>query len=141
MEKIYHHFIIKAPVAKVFESITSIEGLRNWWTTDTTGSTEKNGELRFGFGGPEMFNKMKVAGMEKNKSLQWKCIDGPKEWIGAELSFRLSTDKDGNTVVRFTHDGWKTINDFFGSCNYHWGLFMKSLKSLCESGKGTPHGV
>jgi hypothetical protein len=38
----------------------------------------KKRELRFGFGGPEMFNKMKVTGMEKNKSLQWKCIDGPK---------------------------------------------------------------
>src|SRR4051794_9568392 len=103
MEKIYHHFVIKAPVAKVFGSITTVEGLRNWWTTDTTGSPDKNGELRFGFGA-DTFNKMKVMGMEKNKSLQWECIEGPDDWIGADLSFRLSEDKDGNTVVRFTHD-------------------------------------
>ena len=140
MEKIYHHFVVKAPVAKVFEAITSLEGLRNWWTNDTTGSSAKDGELRFGFGG-EMFNKMKVAGLEKNKSLQWKCIAGPEDWISATLTFELNEDKDKNTVVSFSHDGWKQMNEFYGSCNYHWGLFMKSLKSLCETGKGTPHGA
>lgn len=30
MEKIYHHFGVKAPVEKVFEASTGFEGLRNW---------------------------------------------------------------------------------------------------------------
>lgn len=135
MEKIYHHFVIKAPPAKVYEAITTLEGLRNWWTTDSTGKPEKNGELRFGFGG-NMYNKMKVAGLTKNKSLEWKCIEGPEDWIDTTLMFRLKEDKDNQTVVDFSHNGWKTMNEFYGVCNYHWGLFMKSLKPLCETGKG-----
>jgi hypothetical protein len=87
-----------------------------------------------------MFNKMKVTETEKNKLVTWKCIEGPEDWVGTTISFTLSEDKDKNTIVKFEHNNWKEANDFYGSCNYHWGLFMKSLKTLCETGKGSPHG-
>jgi uncharacterized protein YndB with AHSA1/START domain len=140
MANIFHHFVVKSPVTKVYEAISQLDGLKSWWTVDTTGDPQKDGQIRFGFGG-EMYNKMRVTAAEKNKLISWKCIEGPEDWVGTNLSFTLSEDKDKNTIVKFQHNDWKEANDFYGSCNYHWGLFMKSLKSLCETGKGTPHGA
>jgi uncharacterized protein YndB with AHSA1/START domain len=138
MEKIFHNFGIKAPMTKVYEALTTLQGLKGWWTVDTTGDPKIGGELRFGFS-TDMFNRMQVTGSEKDKTVTWKCIDGPEDWIGTTVSFNLFVDQNKNTGVKFVHDGWKEINDFYGACNYHWGLYMKSLKTLCETGKGMPH--
>ena len=137
MVKIYHKFVVKAPIARVYEAIAKLDGLNKWWTTGTTGNPEKGGELRFGFGG-EDFVRMKVTGNEKNNLVSWTCIEGPEDWMGTNLDFKVSEDK-GKTTVKFEHNGWKEANDFYGSCNFDWGRFMVSLKSLCETGKGTPH--
>jgi hypothetical protein len=88
-----------------------------------------------------MFNKMKIISLKKDQKVDWHCVDGPKDWIGTRLRFELSEDKDKNTRVKFEQCGWKESNDFYASCNYHWGQFMKSLKSLCEKGEGDPHLV
>jgi uncharacterized protein YndB with AHSA1/START domain len=138
MEKIFHNFGIKAPMSKVYEALTTLNGLKSWWTSDTTGNPAPGGELRFGFSA-EMFNRMTVTASEKDKSVSWKCTEGPPDWIGTTISFTFFVDQNNNTGVRFVHDKWKEANDFYGVCNYHWGLYMKSLKSFCETGKGTPH--
>lgn len=143
MIKIFHHFITKAPIAKVYEVISTINGLKKWWTTDATGSTEKGGEIRFGFG--KDYDLMKETVNEKNKLVSWEVIESSFpdgiQWIGTNISFSLSEDANKNTVVKFQHSNWKEATDFYGVCNYHWGIFMVSLKSLCETGRGNPQVV
>ena len=46
----YHaNITINAPVDTVFAAVSSVAGLSGWWTTDTGGSPEPGGELRFTF--------------------------------------------------------------------------------------------
>jgi len=137
MVNIQHNFMVNAPVVRVYEAITTLDGLRRWWTKETTGNPDKDGEIRFGFG-EEFYNKMKVSALTKDASVAWDCTDGPPDWLGTQIIFTLSEQKNGCSV-KFEHKGWKEANDFYGMCNYHWGLYMKSLKLLCETGKGTPH--
>jgi uncharacterized protein YndB with AHSA1/START domain len=139
MANIYHHFVINTPATKVYGAVSTLDGLRNWWTKDTTGNPNKNGEIRFGFG-ENIFNKMKVTNVEKNKLITWNCIEGHPDWVGTNLSFQLLEEK-GNTIVKFRHNDWKEENDFFGSCNFHWAFYMQSLKALCETGEGKPYKV
>ena len=40
---IKHLFHIDASREKVFEAISTIKGLSNWWTSQTTGSSAKEG--------------------------------------------------------------------------------------------------
>jgi hypothetical protein len=137
MEKIFHNFDVKTSASKIYEELVTVKGLQNWWTNGTSGNADKGGELKFSFGS-NYVKTMKVTKTEKNKTVQWKCVHGPKDWIGTTLTFKLKQSK-GITNVRFVHDKWKKANDFYGHCNYHWGLFMKSLKTLAETGKGMPH--
>lgn len=46
---------------------------------------------------------------------------------------------NGSLNLRFSHIGWKKETDLFAECNYHWGLYIKSLKTYIETGKGNSH--
>ena len=136
MASIDHMFHIDAPIEKVFRAITSIEGLQTWWTTGASGETQVGGTITFPFA-DEAMCVMNVHSKENNKTLAWKCVEGPDDWVGTELSFELAS-VSGKTRVRFTHGGWKQQNDFFANCNFSWGKYLRSLRQLCETGKGAP---
>ncbi|HEX3992873.1 MAG TPA: hypothetical protein VHX39_17010, partial [Acetobacteraceae bacterium] len=61
---------------------------------------------------------------------------GPEEWIGTKISFDLEQRGDW-TIVLFKHTGWKQPVAFMHHCSTKWAVFLLSLKSLLETGKGT----
>jgi uncharacterized protein YndB with AHSA1/START domain len=136
MEHIRHYVLIKAPINSVYKAITTQEGLSQWWTNQTTAKAEIGFVNEFRFG-PEYFNKMRISELVSDKLVSWHCEDGDKEWIGTKLTFSLSS-KDGSTILRFAHREWHEATEFYENCNFHWGLFLNSLKMLCETGKGKP---
>ncbi|MDO5970129.1 SRPBCC domain-containing protein [Flavivirga aquimarina] len=137
MANIRHHFTIKAPIKKVYDALTLEEGLKGWWTDDTSAKHELGNINHFKFGS-EYFNKMKVLELNFPSNVSWECVDGDKEWIGTKLAFELE-EKEGDTYLKFSHLNWADESEFFGFCNYHWGRFLYSLKSLCETGIGQPY--
>lgn len=134
MENIRHYLVIQAPIQKVYEAITSQEGLSNWWTEETIAKPEIGFLNEFKFG-EEYLNKMRIKELIPNKSVLWLCEDGDKEWINTKVSFNLKS-KEGETILQFSHEGWREATEFYASCNFHWGRFMESLKLLCETGNG-----
>jgi len=127
---------INATQAQVYKKLTSIEGLRNWWTDQTTGSTDINNLIDFRFG-DLYFIQMKVIKLEKDKLVQWQCIKADEDWIGTIISFKLDSGGD-KTLLRFTHDKWPTHGDFFAHCNLSWAKYLLSLRLLLETGNGQP---
>lgn len=141
MSVIKHALDIEAPLELVYGELTTLGGLRGWWTTDTTGNPEKGGELKFGFGGGRN-NLMKVTENKRNKSVSWKVISSSfplgKQWVGTQISFGLSEAKNRGTTVTFQHAGWAKETDFYELCSTEWERALHSLKKLCENGKGEP---
>jgi uncharacterized protein YndB with AHSA1/START domain len=119
----------------VYRALTTLEGLSGWWTTDTRGESKVGGviEFRFGPGGIDM----KVLELDPGKRVLWQVVNGPEEWIGTKVSFDLSRDGEW-TIVLFKHQGWKEPVDFMHHCSTKWAVFLLSLKSLLETGKGAP---
>ena len=136
MPSIKHYLLIKALPEKVYNAITKTKGLCGWWTTGAKTDEHIGGTAEFIFG-ERYYNKMKITNLLNNEKVEWKCLEGDKEWIDTTFLFELE-EKDGGTIVRFSHNNWKEETDFFASCNYNWGYYLKSLKQLCETGKGTP---
>jgi hypothetical protein len=54
------------------------------------------------------------------------------------MTFELEPHAKG-TILVFHHEGWKAYSNEFASCSYDWALFFRSLKFLCEKGKGFPY--
>ena len=134
MAEIFHLFNIKTEDAgKVFSAITEQGGLASWWTTETE---VQDNILKFTFT-KDYYKKMKVVKSEAHKYVEWECIHADDQWLATRMSFDIIT-KEGSVDVRFRHFGWKEQTDLFGICNYHWGLYMKSLKTYIETGTGNP---
>lgn len=127
--------VIKAAPEKIYNAITTQEGIESWWCKHTTAKPEEGFVNIFVFG--KFQNEMKVTSLIPDKKVEWKCINSIEEWVGTTISFELEV-KERNTLVRFTHAGWRAATDTFAGCTYDWALFMKSLKSFCETGTGTP---
>jgi uncharacterized protein YndB with AHSA1/START domain len=130
-------FHINAPQEKVFEAISSIKGIQNWWTVQTSGSDKKGGTISFRFG--EMGPDFKVIEQIPNKKIKWQCTAGIPDWIGTTVNFDLDQN-EGKTRVRFEHGGYPNDGDFFASCAFSWGRYMESLRQYCQTSKGEAYG-
>jgi len=136
MVDILHRVGIKSSSPdETYKALATREGLAAWWTSNTQGESKVGGTLQFRFkaGGFDM----KVLELQPAKRVLWQVIDGPAEWIGTNLSFDLKQD-DGYTLVLFKHQGWKEPVEFMHHCSTKWAVFLLSLKSLVETGKGAP---
>ena len=78
-----------------------------------------------------------VLELDPDKRVLWQVVDGPQEWIGTTVSFDLRQEGDW-TIILFKHQGWKEPVEFMHHCSTKWGVFLISLKSLLETGKGAP---
>ena len=136
MPSIKHYLPIKAHPEEVYNAINQTKGLKGWWTAEAKADEKVGGTAEFIFG-ERYYNKMKITNLLNNKKVEWKCLEGDKEWIGTTFLFELE-EKDEYTILRFSHNNWREETDFFASCNYNWGYYLKSLKQYCETGEGTP---
>jgi hypothetical protein len=132
MVDILHRVGIGAPVAKVYDVLTSLEGHRAWWDSGATGDAGQGGLLTF-------FKKcdMLVVEAKPNELVKWKCVKGPEEWVDTEVVFQLLYKQD-QCFVLFSHAGWKKPVEFMHHCSTKWATFLLSLKQLVETGQGRP---
>lgn len=136
MPDILHKVGIKSSSPdRVYKSLTAVEGLSGWWTADTRGESTIGGVLQFRFG--EGGFDMKVVELQPAKCVLWQVIDGPEEWLGTRIIFDIKQHGDW-TIVLFRHQGWKEPVEFMHHCSTKWAVFLLSLKSLLETGKGAP---
>ena len=136
MVDILHRVAFRASPQAAYKALTARDDLAAWWTTDTRGGSAVDEVIHFQFGDKGFFD-MKVLELVPGRRVLWQVVDGPKEWIGTRVRFELSRDGDYTTLL-FTHEGWKEPVEFMHHCSTKWGIFLMSLKSLVETGKGAP---
>ncbi|MBP8156903.1 MAG: SRPBCC domain-containing protein [Flavobacterium sp.] len=141
MVNIIHRIGIKASLQKVYEALSTTEGISNWWTQDTSGTSQTGKTITVRFQtleGKELGNmNMVVKTLEPNKKIHWKFTAGPEEWINTEVTFDLHEEEE-YTIVLFAHKNWKEEVEFKAHCSMKWAIFLFSLKELIETGKGKP---
>jgi uncharacterized protein YndB with AHSA1/START domain len=136
MAEIRHRVGIRGSAAEIYALLTADSGLSRWWTTDTNGAGPVGSIIafRFGGGGPDFT----VIELVPNRLVRWRHTgDIPEDWKGSEVSFELDEEKK-QTMVNFRHYNWARSDDFLAHCSTKWGIFMMSIKSCIETGKGQP---
>ena len=136
MVDILHRIGATATPDKVYDALTTRDGLAAWWTTDTTGDSAVDGTIKFRFGDAGGFD-MKVLDQRPNERVAWEVTDGPEEWIGTRVRFDLKEEGD-YTIVLFAHEGWAEPGEFLSHCSTKWASYLLSLKALVETGRGSP---
>ena len=141
MLHIIHRVGIKATVQEVYQALATTKGISDWWTKDTSGTSEigKTVVTRFHtLEGNEVGSmQFEIQGLEPDKKVHWKFVEGPQEWIGTEVIFELHQEDD-YTIVLFRHINWAEEVEFKAHCSMNWAIFLLSLKQLGETGTGKP---
>lgn len=132
---------IKAPAAKVYAALSTIDGLAAWWTQATTGTSKVDGTIAFRFhqpSGEEIGGfDMQVLELVPDQKVRWRVKAGPDEWVGTDIEFNLSR-QDEHTIVMFGHRKWREEAEFMAHCSTKWATFLLSLRDLVETGQGKP---
>ncbi len=140
MFDILHRVGIKSSLDEVYKALTTREGLAAWWAINTQGEGKVGGVIKFRFSaaGVEIGGfDMKVLELLPAKRVLWQVVEGPQEWVGTKVSFDLRQSGD-HAIVLFKHQGWKEPVEFMHHCSTKWAIYLMSLKSLVETGKGSP---
>jgi uncharacterized protein YndB with AHSA1/START domain len=125
---------------EVYGALTTIDGLSGWWASNTsardkTGSVEVGGVIEFRFV-PGGFD-MAVLELTPAERVRWQVVEGPAEWIGTTVNWEIRQEHD-YTIVMFSHCGWTEPVEFMHHCSTKWATYLMSLKSLLETGAGSP---
>jgi uncharacterized protein YndB with AHSA1/START domain len=141
MVNIIHRIGIRSSAAKVYKALSTIKGLANWWTEEVEGDEKIGGKIEFTFrsetGDIKGKMVMEVQELNPEKYVRWRCVDGPAEWIGTDITFELSMQGD-QIIIIFGHRNWREAIEFTAHCSMKWAVFLLSLREYVETGKGKP---
>ena len=136
MPDIVHRVGMKASPNRVYRAISTLDGLSHWWIVGTTGDASVGGTIHFKPEGGGF--AMQVVESKPGRLVRWKCVGGPDEWVGTEITFLLKA-QSRTTFVLFRHAGWREQVEFMHHCSTKWAVFLLSLMNWVERGEGRPH--
>lgn len=134
---------IAAAPEKVYAALSSLPGLRGWWT-EVAGDTGVGGEIVFTFGGRGA-TRMRIEATDAPRGGQarvhWLCLgsEAVADWKGTRVEFALSPGANGSTQLRFEHLGLVPALACFEDCQKGWNKYLPSLKAYAETGAGYPY--
>jgi uncharacterized protein YndB with AHSA1/START domain len=131
---------LQASVDDVFEALTTLEALSEWWTP-AEGSGLAGGELTFTFG-PGSTAVMRVDSAERGVGVVWTTIACMMDdWVGTSIHFDLTPSPAGGTELEFRHVGLTPRLECYYDCKSGWDHFIPtSLRDYVEMGAGHPNG-
>jgi hypothetical protein len=129
---------VDAEAKAVYGSLATSEGINGWWSNHTEGPEGVGSTLKVSFPDAPMTFDFDVTEETPGERVAWRCLAGPPEWLGTEVSFDIQTDADGNTSVLFSQDGWETTEQSFPFIAYSWAQILPRLKKLVETGERAP---
>jgi uncharacterized protein YndB with AHSA1/START domain len=124
MKTILHAVHVHTSPARVYEALTTRDGLAGWWSTTVELDEGQGGVIRFTFHG-DFHPQMKQTALERDRKVGWQCVGGHPNWQDNTFSFTIEPRKSEALLT-------------FGIYNFNWGYYLNSLKLWCETGRGVP---
>jgi uncharacterized protein YndB with AHSA1/START domain len=129
-----------APRERVFDALSTLAGVRGWWTALVSGNAELEGVLRLRFRGMAEHIDLRVTALQRPSDLEWTVLEHSalEEWEGTRIQFRLSARGENACMLAFRHVGLSPALICYEDCEAGWDRFLDSLALLVECGKGKP---
>jgi uncharacterized protein YndB with AHSA1/START domain len=145
MYDIRHRIGVAGSPAAVYQQVATTDGLKAWWTDDVRGDSEVGEKVSFHFNGDgrsavdeDRAMVMEVVELRDAERVAWRCVEGPAEWVGTDITFDIKRGSDTETVLLFEHAGWREPVEFMYHCSTKWGSYLQSLLASVETGTGQP---
>ncbi len=137
MAKVKHRVGINGPIDKIFAVLTTEAGFPGWWASSSVIDSKGSGNIDLTFDNLAVLI-FEPINIQENKKVEVQCVVGPGLWQNSQLLFELEQAED-QVFVTFTHQNSASGEDDFLYFNTKWTCYLLSLKSLIETGKGSPY--
>lgn len=130
------------------EVFNAIINVREWWSEEIEGDTEKlNDEFTYHYEDVHRC-KMKLVDVIPNGLVVWRVMDNyfkftqdKSEWKDNKIIFEIKQE-EGKTKLQFTQLGLTSEYECFDICSNAWTHYIReSLFSLITTGKGMPNAT
>ena len=138
MPDIFHRFPINALVEKVFNAVSTTDGLDNWWTKSSKGIPHV-GETYELFFSPEYIWTAVISKCIPNKEFEFTMQESDDDWMNTKVGFKLTSKNNNITEVEFYHTCWPESNQHYKISNYCWAMYLRILKRYIEFGEKIPY--
>ena len=145
MDDFERNLTVAASADAAYAALTTIGGLRAWWTDDCEGEASAGGAFTVRFG--EVEKTMRVTVAEPGRAVRWDCthaylvLPAPArtdEWVGTTVVWRLAPLAAGGIRLELAHLGLLPTLACYDLCVQGWDTFLASLRALLETGAGAP---
>ena len=133
MPEIKHSLQIKTSIDRVFDGISTPQGLDIWWTKSSAGVPAVDEEYMLFFGASYDW-RAKVTRCNSPAVFELTITDANEIWKGTRIEFNLS-QIDGITQLDFIHADWKEEVENFRVSSYCWAMYLRLLKRYLEHGE------
>lgn len=133
MPDIYLDLPVMAPPPRVFQALTSSQGLDAWWTLKSQGKPTLNETYQLFFG-KEYDWRAKVIRCIFADTFELQMTAADNDWMNTIVGFHLEP-RDGATWLSFYHTGWPELNEHFRSSAQCWAQYLRLLKRYVEKGE------
>lgn len=137
MAKVRHRVGIKESIGKVFQALTTNDGLSGWWASSADIEASIGGRADLTFDGLAVLS-FEYEDIQANVKVAMKCISGPGPWKDSELLFELERSEE-QVFLTLTHQNSNASDDDFLYFSTKWPVYLLSLKGLVEEGTGKPY--
>jgi uncharacterized protein YndB with AHSA1/START domain len=137
MADILQDFPVHSRVHRVFEAVSTPDGLNNWWTSTAAGRPIEGTEYELTFG-PEYRWRAVVACCVPDAEFELQITKADADWTGTYVGFRLE-HRDKKTWIHFRHTGWAEANEHFRVSNHCWAMYLRVLRRYLEYGEIVPY--
>jgi uncharacterized protein YndB with AHSA1/START domain len=129
---------IAVPPDRVFQSLTTLEGIAGWWTSRVAGSAHKSGKIELDFAGLDERIIMHVDAAIPNSSVLWTCTKhtGHPEWEETRIAFAITGHDSTGSTLTVHHKGLVPQLRCYDQCEAGWNHFLHSIRLYLEQGKG-----
>ena len=136
MHDIMHLVKIHASSERVYQAITTADGIRQWWARNVAIEAKVGTAGEVAFYGRRFVAKITVEELIPTTRVRWKVTNSA--WEGTDIEFDLKADGN-DTSLLFAHRGFPRADEGYASATTRWGFYLLSLKRYLETGKGAPN--
>lgn len=128
------------------EAFNAINNVRGWWSENINGDTDRlNAEFLYAYKDVHVC-KIRIEEFGTGRKVVWRVLNNhfnftkdKSEWVNTRIIFEIA-EKDGQTEIRFTHEGLVPAYECYDVCFDAWTSYIQgSLKNLITTGEGKPN--
>ncbi|HEX9852799.1 MAG TPA: SRPBCC domain-containing protein [Woeseiaceae bacterium] len=103
MADILHDLPVKAPIDRVFDAVSTPQGLDTWWSKRAAGTPGEGAVYELSFG-PGYDWRARVIKYAPPREFELQLVQADSDWLNSRVSFRLEP-RDDVIWLRFSHSG------------------------------------